>query len=203
MMKKISKAILLWGIMAVLTACGREATPAGNLAQDITLGSGGSQGGAEKDNNGENEKNGGEQESAASDQGKQKEEGVFSFLYEGVALVPGEVFDQSALPEYSQVSEVPSCAFDGSDNVYNYDVFELTAYIETDGERVYSIYFIDPNLPTTEGLCLGDTVDDMKSLYGESYEAEGTAYTYTRGETMLIIITKNDIVVSIEYRLDK
>lgn len=202
-MKKISKALLLWGIMAVLTACGREATPAGNLAQDITLGSGGSQGGAVQGNNGENEKNGEEQESAASDQGKQKEEGVYSFLYEGVALVPGEVFDQSALPGYSQVSEVPSCAFDGSDNVYNYDVFELTAYIEADGERVYSIYFIDPNLPTTEGLCLGDTVDDMKSLYGENYEAEGNAYTYTRGETMLIIITNNDIVVSIEYRLDK
>lgn len=198
-MKKISKVLLLWGIMTVLTACG-QASPTANLAQDITVGSGSGQGNAEK---GGNEENGTKQESAASDQGKQKEEGVYSFLYEGVALVPGEVFDRSALPEYSDVAEVPSCAFDGSDNVYNYDVFELTAYIEADGERVYSIYFIDPNLPTTEGLCLGDTVDDMKSLYGENYEAEGNAYTYTRGETMLIIITNNDIVVSIEYRLDK
>lgn len=203
MMKKISKALLLWGIMAVLTACGREATPAGNLAQDITLGSGGSQGSTEKGNNGENEQNGEEQESEASDQGKQKEEGVFSFLYEGVALVPGEVFDRSALPEYSDVAEVPSCAFDGNDNVYNYEMFELTAYIEADRECIYSIYFIDSNLPTTEGLCLGDSVDDMKALYGEDYTMNGTAYVYTRGSTLLSIITQNDIVVGIEYRLDR
>ncbi|MDE6602713.1 MAG: hypothetical protein K2K90_11260 [Lachnospiraceae bacterium] len=62
---------------------------------------------------------------------------------------------------------------------------------------------MNPNLPTTEGLCLGDTVDNMKALYGEEYEAEETVYTYTRGETLLIIITQNDIVVSIEYRLDR
>ncbi|MDE5588016.1 MAG: hypothetical protein K2J60_02600 [Acetatifactor sp.] len=201
-MKKMSKVLLLCVILAVLTACGREATLAGNLAQDITMNTGGSQRDAEK--GGDNKEDGeAEQETEVSDCGKQKEEGAFSFVYEGVTLTPGEFFDQSALPGYSDVAEVPSCAFDGNDKVYDYEVFELTAYIEEDGERVYSVYFIDPNMPTTEGLCLGDTVDDMKSLYGEGYEAEGTACTYTRGETLLIIITRNDIVVSIEYRLDR
>ena len=199
MMKKISKVLLLWGIMTVLTACG-QASPTANLAQDITMGSGSGQGNAKK---GGNEENGTKQESEASDQGKKKEDGVFSFLYEGVTMVPGEVFDRSALPEYSDVAEVPSCAFDGNDNVYNYEMFELTAYIEADGERVYSIYFIDPNLPTTEGLCLGDSVDDMKALYGEDYAMNGTAYVYTRGSTLLSIVTQNDIVVGIEYRLDR
>lgn len=200
-MRKISKVLLLCVILAVLTACGKEATPAGNLAQEINIGAG-SSGNAEK--GGDKEDGEAEQESEASAREKSnEEEGVFSFLYEGVTLVPGEVFNQSVLPGYADVSEVPSCAFDGSDNVYNYEAFELTAYIEDDGEHVYSIYFMDPNLPTTEGLCLGDTVDDMKSLYGEGYEAEGTTYTYTRGETLLIIITRNDMVVSIEYRLDR
>lgn len=199
-MKKISKAFLLCGILAVLTACG-EAKPAGNLAQNITMGAGSNQGNAEKDNAG---KTGGDQESKAANQGKQKEEkGAFGFLYEGVTLIPGETFDQSVLGVCSGVSEVPSCAFDGNDRVYNYEKFELTAYIEENGERIYSIYFIDPNLPTTEGLCLGDSVDDMKAFYGEDCETNGTSCNYTRGNTVLSIIIQNDIVVGIEYRLNR
>lgn len=197
MMKKISKALFLCGMAVIITACGQDATPAGNLAQDINIGVGNS-GNAKK----VDDKEDGETE--ASDQENSKEEeGVFDFVYEGATLIPGELVDHSVLPKCSDVTEVPSCAFGGNDNVYNFKVFELTAYVDGDEERVYSIYFMDPNLPTTEGLCLGDTVDDMKSLYGEDYEEEGTAYIYKRGETSLFIITKNDIVVSIEYRLDR
>lgn len=201
MRKKISKALFVCGIVVILTACGRKATPVGNLAQDINIGAGKS-GNIEKEGN--KEDGVAEKESEVSDQGKsEEEERAFSFLYNGVTLIPGEVFDRSVLGKYKGVSEVPNCALGGSDKVYHYKTFELTAYIEEDVERIDSIYFMDSNLPTTEGLRLGDTVDDMKSLYGENYEAEGTAYTYTRGETLLNIITKNDIVVSIEYRLGR
>ena len=200
-MKKINRvfcAFCVWGIAAVLAGCG-QAVPAGNLPQNITVGTDGSQSDAEKDFGGGNEA---QQESGESNQEKQ-EEGAFHFLYEGVALIPGEIFEESALGEYSDVSEVPSCAFDGNDRVYNYGMFELTAYIDGEEERVYSIYFIDPNLPTTEGLRKGDTVDDMKSLYGEDYEVIGTSYDYTRENTVLSIVTQNDVVVSIEYRLNR
>lgn len=195
-MKKISKALFLWGIVVILTACGQKATSAGNLVQDINISA---------DRSGNTEKGDDKKDVAeASDQESSKEEeGIFSFVYEGATLVPGELVDHSVLPECSDVAEVPSCAFGGNDNVYNFEVFELTAYFDEDEERIYSIYFIDPNLPTTEGLCLGDTVDDMKSRYGEEYEAEESSYIYKKGETLLIVITKNDIIVSIEYRLDR
>lgn len=184
----------MWGIVAILTACGQDSAPA--LAQNINIGTGSA---------GNTEQNNGREENAqAADQEISKEEeGVFSFTYKGATLIPGELVDLSALPKYSSVAEVPSCAFGGNDNVYNFKTFELTAYFDEDEERVYSIYFTDPNLPTTEGLRLGDTVDDMKALYGEGYEAEGTSCTYTRGETSLIIITRDDVVVSIEYRLNR
>ena len=195
-MNKISKTLFLLGSVMVLTACGQKAAPAGNLAKDISIDADSLKSAGKGDDRDD-------VATEVSDPQKPKaSEGVFSFVYEGAALVPGELVDHSALPKYSDVSEVPSCAFGGNDNVYNFEVFELTTYFDGDEERVYSIYFVDPNLPTTEGLCLGDTVDDMKALYGEAYEAEETAYTYTRGETLLIIITQNDIVVSIEYRLD-
>lgn len=184
----------MWGVVAILTACGQDSAPA--LAQNINIGTGSA---------GNTEQNNGREENAqAADQEISKEEeGVFSFTYKGATLIPGELVDLSALPKYSGMAEVPSCAFGGNDNVYNFKTFELTAYFDEDEERVYSIYFTDPNLPTTEGLRLGDTVDDMKALYGEGYEAEGTSCTYTRGETSLIIITRDDVVVSIEYRLNR
>lgn len=200
---KMSKAVrvfLVWGIVVILTGCS-QATPASNLPQNITVGNDGSRPDSETgSNNGNEEKQG----TGETDQREQKEgNGAFGFMYEGVTLIPGEVFEPSVLGEYSQVSEVPSCAFDGNDRVYNYGMFELTAYIDEDKERIYSIYFIDPNLPTTEGLCMGDTVEDMKSLYGEDYEMVGTAYDYTRGNTVLSIVTQNDVVVGIEYRLNR
>lgn len=199
-MKKMNKAFLMLGIVAILTGCG-QAVPAGNLPQNITAGTNGSQADAENNSDKGNEE---KQDSEASDQSNDKKEnGIFSFIYEGVKLTPGEVFEQSMLGEASGISERETCAFGEKARVYNYEVFELETYVEGEKEFIYSIYFIDPNLPTTEGLCLGDTVDDMKALYGENYEMEGGSYDYSGGDTMLAIITQNDVVMSIEYRLKK
>ena len=203
-MKKKNKALWVfctWVIMTVLAGCG-QAVPAGNLPQNITAGNNSSQSNAETDSNKGNDD---KQESVTSDQGKQKEEkGAFCFIYEGATLIPGEIFEQSVLGEASSCKEQETCAFGDKARIYNYEIFELQTYIEGEEERIYSIYFIDPNLPTTEGLCLGDTVEDMKALYGEDYEMEGNSYDYTGGgDTMLAIITQNDVVMSIEYRLNK
>lgn len=187
--KKMGKTLVLCGIVSALTACG--AGSSGTAAQDINIRLAAPEKG---------EKSDGEQEPQALEAFNEAE-GAFRFAYEGVTLTPGEDFDASALGEYVELSTVPSCAFDGKDNVYNYGVFELTAHIEGDKERVYSIYFVDSNLFTAEGLSLGDTVDDMKSIYGEDCAVEETSYIYTRGETSLIVIAQDDTVVSIEYRM--
>lgn len=127
--------------------------------------------------------------------------GVFAFTLEGVELIPGEPFDASALPEAQSQYTVPSCALEGTDNVYNYGTVEVTAYDEGNGEHVYSVYFIDPNITTPEGLALGDTMSKVVELYGEDYTEEGTSYIYTKGNTMLIVIAQGDVVASIEYRM--
>ena len=201
-MKKANKVFrVFWalGIAVVLAGCG-EAAPAGNLQQDISADFSGGQSNAGKDNKGNDVNQG----SAEPNQGGQKEEkGAFGFKYEGVMLIPGEVFDESLLGDYSQVIEIPSCAFDENDKEYSYEKFVLTAYIDGAEERIYSILFTDPNLSTTEGLSMGDSVDDMKALYGENYENVGTSYDYVRGNTVLSIIVQNDQVGSIEYRLNR
>jgi hypothetical protein len=135
-------------------------------------------------------------------EGQKTEAGAaYVFAYQGVKLQPGTAFDASALPEATSTYTVPSCALEGTDNVYNYDAFEVTAYNEGKGEFIYSIYFIDPNLTTPEGLALGDSLDKAISLYGDGYTQEDSAYTYVGGNTMLVIILQNDAIASIEYRM--
>lgn len=127
--------------------------------------------------------------------------GKFSFTYNGVELVPGDSFDASRLPEALSVYQVPSCALVGTDNLYNYETFEVTAFNEGNGEFVYSIYFIDPNLTTNEGLALGDSMDKVVELYGEGYENLDGELVYTNMNTQLRLIVENDVVVSIEFRM--
>lgn len=199
MSSKVNRMLLVCGIAVILAGCG-QAEPAGNLAQNITMGSGAGQESTGKDDSGESAAKQDTEEAAPENE---KEEGVFGFLYEGVTLIPGEIFDSSSLKDYTEVSEVPSCAFDGNDRVYNYEAFELTAYIDGDTERIYSIYLLDPNQRTAEGLGFGDSYKNMAELYGENYEMNGTSYVYTREDTVLSFIIQNDMVIGMEYRLNR
>ena len=126
---------------------------------------------------------------------------VYSFTAEGVELIPGAAFDPSVLPNAASVYTVPSCAIEGTDNVYNYETFEVTAYDDGTGEVIYSIYFVDPNLTTNEGLALGDSLDRVVEIYGDGYQQNGTAYDFCGESTMLSLIMQGDTVASIEYRM--
>ena len=126
--------------------------------------------------------------------------GHYVFISDGVSLLPGEPFDPAALPEAQSVYEVPSCAIEGTDNVYTYNAFELTAFNDGSGEIIYSILLTDPNTTTPEGLALGDTLEKMESLYGTGYTKEGNGITYTGDGQLLCIIAQGDTVASIEYR---
>lgn len=125
---------------------------------------------------------------------------TYSFLADGVELIPGTAFDASVLPEAESVYEVPSCAIVGTDNLYNYGTFELTAFNDGTGEQIYSILLLDPNVTTPEGLALGDSIAKMTELYGEDFTQDGTAYTYSGSGQLLYIIAQGETVASIEYR---
>ena len=187
-MKKYIAMLLALMMVLCLTACGEE-EPAGE--QQITLG-------AEV-----TEATKGADATEAPEQGGEVVPGgaVFCFNYEGVDIIPGEAFDASVLPEAASVYEVPSCALVGTDNLYNYETFEVTAFNEGNGEFVYSIYFIDPNLTTPEGLAIGDDLAKAVSLYGETYTESDASVVFTKGRTELALILQEGTIVSIEYRM--
>lgn len=125
----------------------------------------------------------------------------YTFTLEGVELIPGQPFDASALPEANTVFEIPSCAFEGTDNVYGYNTCEVTAYNEGNGEVIYSIYIMDPNVVTPEGLALGDEEAKIVAAYGPNYNLSDGQYTYIGRNTQVIILTSGGFVISIEYRI--
>lgn len=186
-MRKLIALILALMLLASLTACGSNSNNADTTPQTTV---GDQQTPEDTTQTPETQNNGGE------------EEGVYSYNFDGTELIPGAVLDTAALPEADSVYQVPSCAIEGTDNVYNYVTFELTAYDDGTGEVIYSIYLIDANTPTTEGLYLGDDLAMVEELYGTGYTANGNELTYQKGETLLIIILDNGYVSSIEYRMN-
>lgn len=130
----------------------------------------------------------------------QTEEG-YSFTLQGIKLVPGAVFDESKMPENYGKFEVPSCAIEGSDILYNYEVVEVTVFDAGEEPVIYSIYLLDANTSTDEGLYLGDDVATVESIYGTDYKEDGTAMVYEKGNTQLRILIDNGAVFNIEYRM--
>lgn len=126
---------------------------------------------------------------------------AYSFDANGVTLVPGAAFEIGSLPEAASVFEVPSCAIEGTDLLYNYETFELTAYNDGSGPVIYSVFLVDANITTPEGLAIGDSTARVTELYGSNCEIVDNQITYTAGDTLLIILTQDDFVTSIEYRM--
>ena len=127
---------------------------------------------------------------------------VYSFTLADFQLIPGADFDPADLPEADSVFEVPSCAIEGTDNLYDYGTVEVTAFNDGDGEIIYSVYIKDANTPTDEGLYIGDTLEQVSAIYGTDRTENGNELVYTAGKTLLVIIVENDTVTSIEFRAD-
>lgn len=131
----------------------------------------------------------------------QGDEGVFWFEAEGVKIVCGTDYAESGLSAVEPY-EIPSCAFEGSDMIYTYDAFEISAFDESHGGTIYSVYLLDPNVTTPEGLALGDDEARVTALYGDDCQVQDGQLVYQKGDTLLIIMLQDGLVFSIEYRLD-
>ena len=187
-MKKIIAMLLSVLMLCALTACGEPADQSGNTTTapvaDTTAA-------APEDTTAAAE------DTTAAAQDKQE---CFCFTFEGVELIPGQRFDASLLPEPQSLYQVPSCAIEGTDNVYNYGTIEVTAFNDGTGEVIYSVYIVDANTPTNEGLYIGDMVSHVKAAYGEDGVQENGQITYQKGDTLLVIILDGEYVQSIDFR---
>ena len=191
-MKRVLAILLTIALLTVLVGCDKKEQPKDTQAQTTAAPA------VETTNAPEEETTVVPEETTAPEQ--VVDEDVFSFTYQGVALVPGNAFDSAALPEAESVYQVPSCAIEGTDNVYSYGDIEVTAFNDGSGEVIYSVYIVDANTPTAEGLYIGDTLDQVIAVYGEDYTQENGQVTYQKGDTLLVIILDGDYVASVDFR---
>lgn len=127
---------------------------------------------------------------------------TFSMIYKGVEVLPGTKFDESQIKEKADFSEIPSCAFSGTDKVYTYEGVEIIVAQIENIDKVYSVYFINDLAQTGEGLKISDNKQKMIETYGEDYNLSmDNKYTYTRENVELSFIVENNIITSIEYTL--
>lgn len=138
---------------------------------------------------------------AATQPGEETDTKEYSFMLQGKALVPGAAFDESTMPAAASIYQVPSCAIEGTDNVYNYETIEVTVFDDGKTPVIYSIYVLDANTPTPEGLYLGDDLAQAEKLYGKDYTQNGAEIIYESGKTQLRLILDGGYISSIEYRM--
>ena len=123
-------------------------------------------------------------------------------IYKGVEVLPGTKFDESQIKEKADFSEIPSCAFSGTDKVYTYEGVEIIVAQIDNIDKVYSVYFINDLAQTGEGLKISDNKQKMIETYGKDYNLSmDNKYTYTRENVELSFIVENNIITSIEYTL--
>lgn len=126
-------------------------------------------------------------------------EDVYVFDDNGKKLTLGVEYSSLNLGEPADYYEVQSCAFDGMDKIYTFDNYEVHTYPDNDTDKVLSVYFLNDQVSTTEGVKIGDSMDKMVETYGDGYEQLETQYTYTKGLTQLKFIVENNVITSIEY----
>lgn len=79
--------------------------------------------------------------------------------------------------QYEEIA-APSCAFTGEDKQFIFD--DITVYTYPDGETdlINEIYFYGGSYTTSRGIGLGNTLDQVKSVYGEDGFEQGSSYVY-------------------------
>ena len=103
------------------------------------------------------------------------------------------------MPKEKEYSEIESCAFEGLDKEYTYDHYMIATYPEGEKDKVKTVYFLDEEAQTTEGVKMGDTYEKMVEVYGENYEQLDNQYTYEKGKTQLIFLIEDNVISQIEY----
>ena len=177
-MKKLT-ALLMAAYLLILSGCGNDEKVMYGSGQNSEAGASGSAG------------------SAGTVQGGKG----YVFTYKGTTIqVDADAAPiVEALGEPASYYEAASCAFEGLDKIYSYSGFELNTYPSGDKDLVSAVVFRDDSVSTAEGVCIGDTLEKVKQVYGDDCTEEDGMLVYEKDGMKLCFILKED-VAAIEYR---
>ena len=127
---------------------------------------------------------------------------AYTFETEGVEIS----MDQDASEVLSQLGkaesyyEAQSSSYQGKEKVYTYKGFELSTYPSGSADYVKSIWFLNEETVTPEGIHIGSTIDEMTTAYGDDYTEANGKYQYVSEDGILAFYTKKGLVSGIEYK---
>ena len=105
----------------------------------------------------------------------------------------------SALGEWTNYDESPSCAFEGLDKIYGYGAFDVLTYPLNGKDYIYGVYLNDDSFTTEEGIAVGAAREDVVQAYGDA-TSQSDSYLRYEGEGMtLTFLLKDGCVTNIQY----
>ncbi|MDR2932921.1 MAG: hypothetical protein LBV27_07415 [Oscillospiraceae bacterium] len=102
-------------------------------------------------------------------------------------------------PDYAY-SEAISCAYDGLDKTYDYDMAAFYTNPLEAGDMVSEIYTEDPAVSTSRGITVGDGRDHVLAAYGDGDDTGNMIIYRVPGEAgrgALCFEMENDAVIAI------
>lgn len=125
----------------------------------------------------------------------------YFFQYEDLKFVVNEEISSqlARMGEPKAFLENPSCALGDLARIYTYADFQVTTYLKGEKEYLQSLILKTDLVETPEGICLGDTAEKVRQVYGEAADISGSLWIYQSGNGKLQILVKGDCVESIEY----
>ncbi|MCL2404071.1 MAG: hypothetical protein FWC92_00855 [Defluviitaleaceae bacterium] len=127
----------------------------------------------------------------------------FTLIYNSVTIQMDQdmAYLLTLLGEPLGIFEAPSCAFDGIDRIFGFPGIQIHTYPDGDLDRVHTISFLDDSITTSEGITLGNSLDDVLAAYGSNYEQDTNMFTFTIDRTTLSFFIEDDMVTGIIYGL--
>ena len=123
----------------------------------------------------------------------------YVFTYKGVNFIINTDIDVSSFADSDyDLDQVASCAGQGLASQYS---FGSTFFVETDvgSDVIVWIKLFDDTVSTAEGVYIGQTVEDVKAVYGEPSTSTDYLMVYTKGTSELRFEVADGKVTSINY----
>lgn len=137
---------------------------------------------------------------SVSKEDETKEVSGYTFSFNGTDLnmnqKVSDVVDKLGKYEYF---EAKSCAFEGLDKTYTYSDFVLYTYPIDGVDYLSGISLKSDLVETKEGVCIGQTKENIESAYGKDGKESEGSITYTDGKSQLQFVLEDNVITGIEY----
>lgn len=125
-----------------------------------------------------------------------------TFVYNNISVALDGSIEEAiaALGEPLDVKSELSCHGEGDDKTYTYDGFVVKSYPKDGVDRVLEVLINIAGIPTSKGIEIGSSLDDVIAAYGSSYNTIAKFYVYNAGggKTLRFYIEDNT-VAQIDY----